>query len=543
MTSKWNSSKLYPPREKKAIKRTLENFYTTGRYTLTDFGQHWPYTFESNSYDSSIDASMTHKTNVEAHIGMMLDSDAKKHFLGFGSFGAVLLMNNHENEKVAVKISKLAPKKEELSSSDPSLKSNIERSQNRAKREIKILELIEESKEALEDDRSDKNAQNDHIKIGTKFVLKFIEAFYPDDSMSSSQGEMEYSTVSLVTEYCENSQTLHKFIKEDPEKKLSIGKAGKFTFQLLQGLAFLHKFEIIHRDIKPDNLLIVKKSDLNHETHIYDLKIIDFNLAVKNDVPRHTTAGSNGYKAPEINVKPCDVKYYDTKVDIYSAGICLIDMRFGVSLRSDEKRGLRKKEENYEVKNLLEKMLEKNHKNRWTALECLNNSNWLKNLKISNNNFEFDELKWNETGSNRSTFRKIKDSVAKFFSRNDKLEQDGHSSSGKARGRSQSVRLRPNNDKDHKDDRIRRTIATETRQTRYGSNRSLAGRDRRSSHLTSVTYLSTMIGASSHTLYQTIEPPYVTFQNNTLTTPTSEISEKDSITIIKSKKCCSCLGC
>ena len=98
MTSKWNSSKLYPPREKKAIKRTLENFYTTGRYTLTDFGQHWPYTFESNSYDSSIDASMTQKTNVEAHIGMMLDSDAKKHFLGFGSFGAVLLMNNHKNE-------------------------------------------------------------------------------------------------------------------------------------------------------------------------------------------------------------------------------------------------------------------------------------------------------------------------------------------------------------------------------------------------------------------------------------------------------------
>lgn len=43
--------------------------------------------------------------------------------------------------------------------------------------------------------------------------------------------------------------------------------------QLLEGLAYMHSFELMHRDLKPENILFLEKDNLN------SLKIADFGLA------------------------------------------------------------------------------------------------------------------------------------------------------------------------------------------------------------------------------------------------------------------------
>lgn len=52
-----------------------------------------------------------------------------------------------------------------------------------------------------------------------------------------------------------------------------------FLFQLLRGLTYCHKRRVLHRDVKPQNLLI---------SEIGELKLADFGLARAKSVPSHT---------------------------------------------------------------------------------------------------------------------------------------------------------------------------------------------------------------------------------------------------------------
>ena len=89
------------------------------------------------------------------------------------------------------------------------------------------------------------------------------EIMIPKDHIS-------FNELYLVTDYMESD--LHDIIRIND----SISKEHKqfFMYQLIRGLKYIHSAGVIHRDIKPQNLLINKGCDL---------KICDFGLAtVKN---------------------------------------------------------------------------------------------------------------------------------------------------------------------------------------------------------------------------------------------------------------------
>ncbi|KAM4044481.1 protein kinase C delta type-like [Anomaloglossus baeobatrachus] len=92
-----------------------------------------------------------------------------------------------------------------------------------------------------------------------------------------------------------------------------------FAAELICGLQFLHTSGIIHRDIKPDNIL------LDNNGH---LKIADFGLAVMNIFGNAKTSGWAGtlaYMAPEILLE----KPYNKAVDWFSAGVVIYEMATG----------------------------------------------------------------------------------------------------------------------------------------------------------------------------------------------------------------------
>ena len=91
-----------------------------------------------------------------------------------------------------------------------------------------------------------------------------------------------------------------------------------YFYQILQGLNYLHSNNIIHRDIKPQNILIDK----------YNVcKIADFGFAryKEEDTLLKTVCGSPLYMAPEIIKK----QHYTESADIWSAGVLFYQMLTG----------------------------------------------------------------------------------------------------------------------------------------------------------------------------------------------------------------------
>lgn len=120
----------------------------------------------------------------------------------------------------------------------------------------------------------------------------------------------------LIFEYVEG-RSLKEMIKESP---LSVKETGRIMGQVAEGLAAAHQAGIVHRDVKPQNILIDRQGHA---------KVTDFGIATGPDWTRVTKAGSiigsARYMSPEqVRSKPVDVRS-----DIYSLGVVMYEMLAG----------------------------------------------------------------------------------------------------------------------------------------------------------------------------------------------------------------------
>ncbi|KAK6120326.1 hypothetical protein DH2020_046017 [Rehmannia glutinosa] len=129
----------------------------------------------------------------------------------------------------------------------------------------------------------------------------------------------ESGKIYIVLEYCKGgdlSVYIHKRQGRIPEET-----AKHFMLQLAEGLKVLRENNLIHRDLKPQNLLL--STDGNNSV----LKIADFGFA-RSLQPKglaETLCGSPLYMAPEI----MQLQKYDAKADLWSVGAILFQLVTG----------------------------------------------------------------------------------------------------------------------------------------------------------------------------------------------------------------------
>ncbi|CAF4040162.1 unnamed protein product [Rotaria sp. Silwood2] len=186
-----------------------------------------------------------------------------KQTLGKGTYGKVkLALDKRKNEQVAIKTIK---------------KSRIENPHDlaRIRREIDFM-----------------------TSLNHPYIIKVKEVYESREK------------IILVMEYASGGE-LYDYLNR--MKRIPESQARAIFRQIVSAVHFLHKNQIVHRDLKLENILI---------DHNGDIKLADFGLILI----RHTFCGSPLYASPEI---VSGIPYYGPEVDCWSLGVLLYTLVFG----------------------------------------------------------------------------------------------------------------------------------------------------------------------------------------------------------------------
>ena len=224
-----------------------------------------------------------------------------------------------------------------------------------------------------------KNLKNTRAKQKIKNEIEMLSHFH-HPFINQILDNFETDThIFIVMEYV--CGDLLGFIRK--RGKLSEAVSKLIFKQLIEGLKYIHKKKVIHRDIKLDNILI----DLTNT-----IKICDFGVSryYSKDELMFEHCGTPAYISPEIFENN---GYKGTGCDIWSAGVTLYYMLGGVQpfkansikeLENNIKKGDFKpiEEVSSEANDLIKGMLQVNPKKRFTVDNILNHP-WLNKVDLN----------------------------------------------------------------------------------------------------------------------------------------------------------------
>uniref|UniRef100_A0A1B6EF04 Serine/threonine-protein kinase STK11 n=1 Tax=Clastoptera arizonana TaxID=38151 RepID=A0A1B6EF04_9HEMI len=147
--------------------------------------------------------------------------------------------------------------------------------------------------------------------LNHKNVISLVDVIYKEEKQK----------MYIIMEYCVGG--LQDMLESIPSKKFPIWQAHGYFCQLMDGLEYLHSHGIIHKDIKPSNLLLA----LDGVLKISDLGVAEALDMYAVDDTCSTSQGSPAFQPPEIANGA--VEFAGFKVDIWSSGVTLFNISTG----------------------------------------------------------------------------------------------------------------------------------------------------------------------------------------------------------------------
>lgn len=149
------------------------------------------------------------------------------------------------------------------------------------------------------------------ILRGHKNIVKLKTIMRPSDTKN-------FKTLNLVSEYC--TQNLMNVIRYNAEQ-MNTDHIKYLTFEIMKGVLYIHSKGVIHRDLKPLNILVNEN---------WDVKISDFgqsNVQIGKinqnyNLTKYVT--TRYYRAPELYLNY--ESNYDASVDMWSMGCTIAEL-------------------------------------------------------------------------------------------------------------------------------------------------------------------------------------------------------------------------
>ncbi|XP_074060633.1 serine/threonine-protein kinase STK11 isoform X5 [Macrotis lagotis] len=149
-------------------------------------------------------------------------------------------------------------------------------------------------------------------RLRHKNVIQLVDVLYNEEKQK----------MYMVMEYCVCG--MQEMLDSVPEKRFPVFQAHGYFCQLIDGLEYLHSQGIVHKDIKPGNLLLTTNGTLK----ISDLGVAEALHPFAEDDTCRTSQGSPAFQPPEI-ANGLDT-FSGFKVDIWSAGVTLYNITTGL---------------------------------------------------------------------------------------------------------------------------------------------------------------------------------------------------------------------
>jgi len=155
--------------------------------------------------------------------------------------------------------------------------------------------------------------QEEHTKSERDLMVKINCPFIVDIKYAFQDKQYLY----MVTEFMQGGEMFFHLFKE---KRFTNEKAKFYLVEIILAIEFLHKNNMMYRDLKPENVLLDKNG------HI---KITDFGLSKilsRENEKTYTICGTPQYLAPEI----LSSEGYDNAIDWWSLGCLMYKMLIGI---------------------------------------------------------------------------------------------------------------------------------------------------------------------------------------------------------------------
>ena len=153
-----------------------------------------------------------------------------------------------------------------------------------------------------------------------KLVASLNERRNPRVTLVHDFDQTEDGSVFIVMEWLEG-RVLNEVIQRD--RGLDLPRAVRLATQIAEGLEAAHRTNVVHRDVKPQNIMVLEAGD--------DIKLMDFGIARLRDSGTNLTRtgtmmGTPAYMSPE----QIEGQEITEKTDMYAFGIVLYEMLTGV---------------------------------------------------------------------------------------------------------------------------------------------------------------------------------------------------------------------